>query len=272
VETISFVGGLGDILDQVWTSDRYTRLSRLNGKRAIVALSCPNPGAADLFRWHPNAGSFDVVEVPFHGTWSPDVWKKYGVDEESPAKPRDQADRVKVHVSPHDIPILNDLALKPYLTFSLSAGTDDRNIPSEIAERAAKLAIQAGFRVVTMGRTYVPEHHESVKPNEDVRRSETHLAQWPEVFDAIDRLSVPGSLVAIAAAAGFFGCHSSMCLASWFVRKPSFVLLPKKLYGGFRVNDHYTFGRDYPENFHGEFSDWTPGFFSAFLQRLKKSA
>jgi hypothetical protein len=270
VETISFVGGLGDILDQVWNSDRYVRLSRLNGKRAIVALSCPNPGAVDLFRWHPNAGSFDVVEVPFHGTWSPDVWRKYGVDEESPSGPRNPEDRVLVHASPGDMPILAELAKKPYIAFALSAGTDDRNIPSEIAERAAKICIGAGYRVLTIGRTYAPIFHESVKPNSDVHRSETHLAQWPEVLDGIDRLSVPGTLVAVAAAAGFFGAHSSMCIASWFLKKPTFVLLPKKLYGGFKVNDHYTFGRNRSETFHGEFSDWTPGFFRCWLDRLAK--
>jgi ADP-heptose:LPS heptosyltransferase len=270
VEAIVFVGGLGDILEQIWNSDRYVRLSRLKG-RAKVVVSCPNPGAIDLFRFHPAASSFDLVSVPFHGNWSPDVWKKYDVEEEAPASPRNQAERVLVHVGPDDLPVLEDLTKKPYLVFSLSAGTDDRNIPSEIAERAAELSAAAGFRVVTVGRTYTPAHHESVKPNAEVHRSETHLGQWPYVFDAIDRLSTPGSLVAIAAASGFFGCHSSMCLASWFVRKPTFVLLPKTLYGGFKVNDHYTFGRDYPENFHGEFSDWTPGFFGAFLQRLKKS-
>lgn len=273
METVAFVGGLGDILHQVWTSDRYVRLSRpREGVRAKVVVSCPNPGAKELFAWHPKASTYDLVEVPFHGTWSSDVWSNYGVEEEIPPLGRDPSEPIEFYQSSIDYGVQSELKGAPYLVFAISAGTDDRNIPADVATRATETALKYGYKILVVGRTYAPIFHESVRPNDDVHRHETRLPGWDGVVDGVDRLSVPGTLEAIRGAAGFFGAHSSMCVASWHLRKPTFVLLPRSLYGGFRVHNAYTFGRDYPETFHGEFLDWTKGFFSAWLDRLPVKA
>jgi hypothetical protein len=258
---IRFAGGLGDIANYMWTSDSYNCLDRLESdEQATVVLVCHNPFAKELFQWHPKRSRFSVKDLGF---WWPnqdaEMSRKHGIPREQPYVGMLQ-ERCNLYPSPEDLRVLGELRkCAPYIVMSTSAGSVDRNIPSPICEQAVDLAIGLGFKVIQVGRTYGES------------RSEVKLLGRPGFLNLIDRLSVPGTALALEGAAGIFTCFSASLLFSWHLKRPVFLLYPEAVGGReFHCVSHYTFGKDNPDTRHMAFSGYSRERFIEWLSILKR--
>jgi hypothetical protein len=252
-----FPGGLGDVVNYMYTSSRYNRLETLEpDERATVVLLCHNPFAKELFEWHPKRSRMTVRDFGF---WWPSEDHIQRPHHGLPPAPQPYVaslqEKCIFHVSPADLQVLAALKTgKPYLAIGAAAGGVDRNIPAEICERSADLAIDRGWSVAVVGRTY------------GQNRSEIRLRPRPGIIDLVDRLSIPGTAMAIEGASGVLCCHSAVCLLSWYMKRPVFVLYPEHVQAReFGAINHYSFGKDYPTTRHMEFSQYSRERFDEFL-------
>lgn len=264
---VEFYGGLGDIIWGMYCSDRYVSLDGLKeGDNATVAVVSHNPHAAELVEWHRARVGFRLMTPQFEAPWDESHRLKNGIPTLSPVKLRGYAP-VRFYPAPWDKNLLLDLKnMGEYILFNLSAGSPGRTVPSEMAKTMAKMALDAGFSVVSVGRNYKRQVH----PHEVVT-CEERLQSVPGVVDMVDRLSVPGTAEAIRGSAGVVACHSAMCMLSWYMRKPNFIVWPedaRKDFGPERTS--YGFGSHYPETRHSEFTAFQPELFDAFLRLVTK--
>lgn len=257
-----FGAGLGDVVTLMYTSSRYNSLEQIAEDETVtVVLMCHNPGTKDLFRWHPNASRMKILDLGF---W----WPKEDVERRTfhklpPAQPfvYQLQPSCKFYPDPNELQTLGYLKSKPYIIFSVSAGSTDRNIPDSIYEQAIDLALQAGFSAVVIGNSY--SHN---------GRVESKVKSRPDVIDLVDCLSVPATALAIESASAVFCCHSAVCLLSWYMKRPVFLTYPKHVKDReFHSIHQYTFGKDFKTTDHMEFSEYLPERFSTFLKGLGKS-
>lgn len=62
-----FEGGLGDVINDIYSNDKYTYLSRLTThEQVVIALACHNPFAHELFTFHRRSSQFDIRFAPHH--------------------------------------------------------------------------------------------------------------------------------------------------------------------------------------------------------------
>lgn len=246
---VEFGGGLGDVITMMFNSDRYTSLEDLPPEeRALIVIICHNPAAKEFFLWHPKVGQFtirdlgfwwpheDVEKRKFHGLppGPPFIWKKQ--------------ESLTFFPAPDEAEGLAYLkGLGKYLVVSACAGGRDRNVPRKIVDEVIKSALGRGLKVVAIGRKYNPDLHE-----------EYDFTPADGLLNLVGRLSAPATAIAVAQSAGVFCCHSAMCLLSWYLRKPVFLLYPKHTREThFKTSHQYTFGKDFPTTVHAEFSDYS---------------
>jgi hypothetical protein len=259
---VEFKGGLGDILYGIYDTGSYTQLEKLTSKEiARVTIISTNRGIKDLFEWHPKRDQIEVLDLEAIDPWDDEARKKYRVEPPSPCP--GQMGPVKYHMSPADRAFLRATP-SPYIVFSLSADTIDRNIPKDICLQAADEAIAAGFTVVTVGRNYESWCNWGGSRRKHERREEV-LPARKGVRNAIDRLSVPGVMWALMGASASFCCDSSILLGSWRVGCPTFACYPASGERKWTEKWFCTFGRDFTTTGRVSFEAWRPKLFSEYL-------
>lgn len=249
-----FGAGLGDVVTLVYSSDRYNILEKLpQNDRALIVLMCHNPYVRELFLWHPKSAQFDIRDVGF---WWPHEDKtkrlQYGLPEAQPFHyvPQESA---RFYPSPEDFKILDTLTSFPYVVVNAAAGSIDRNIPDDMCEDIAEGIVanghdKYGLRVVVVGRSF---NMASRKEHKFVRRG--------GLIDLTDRLSVPGTFELVARSAGVVCCLSAICLLSWRIKKPVFLMYPIEVRDReFSKPAHqYTYGKDQKTTMHLDFQSYS---------------
>lgn len=253
-------GGLGDTVTLMYTSDRYNSLELLGpDEHATVLCLSHNPFVRELFQWHPKRSQLTVRDLGFW--WPKDDGERRAYHKIPPAQPFvfKLQERCSFYPSPEDRKVLEQLSSGgPYVVLSAAAGGTDRNIPQALCEQFADLAIARGFSVAVVGRTY------------GENRSEIRLRERPGVIHLVDRLSVPGTAKAIEGAAAVVCSHSGICLLSWYLKRPVFLLYPPHVHEShFHSVHQYTFGKDYETTRHMLFSECSAGRMSEFLSMVR---
>jgi len=220
-----FWGGLGDILNHVYWLPCYGALpSMKEGERAFITVSSHNPHAHELFLWHPKAAQITICNIGFHCSFqdpsSRDPLKlpRGGCFHSLPGGP------VEFYPHPSDGPAIDDArGLGRYLIFACASAEQDKYVPQPIVDAAAARALAAGWSIVVLGRNYI--HHLYDFPRDtNSWRKEVRIAPSGGVLDLVDRLTVPGVMKVIQGATGVFTAHSAVCMASYNMKKPTFVL------------------------------------------------
>lgn len=253
---VEFGGGLGDTFNTIYLTDRYTGLLGLSDEdRATVVVISPNRFVKELFRWHPKARQMDVLDFD---QWpnSEDSKRRslLGLPQACPPY-RDREGPVSFYPSPEDEAVLQTLPSR-YLVLSASAGGCERNIPKDIVDQTILACEDVELPVVAVGRTSATR---GGKP--------TPVASRPGVVSVIDKLSAPGTAVAVEKSAGVICCHSSICLLSWWMGKPTFLLYPPMTAEFMKVPHlrNYFFGLSRVGNDHGCFLSFNRGNLLEFI-------
>lgn len=258
---VEFGGGLGDVFNAIYNTDRYASLERLapDGKATVVIVS-HNPHVKELFEWHPKRAQLTVMSL---GYWLPseDAEKRrlHGIPPAGPQIRSYQAS-VAYHPSPEDLAIVRQVRSRGrYVVIASAAGTEpSRDLPKGMREDALEASVGRGYRVVLLGRGY-----------KLFARAEHEWKQGPMVDNLIDRLSVPGTAEMVLGAEAVVTCHSALCILSWHARKPTFVGYPEYVYKRhFERMDEHSFGKDRSTTVHLEFSRYDRSKFAGFLDRL----
>jgi len=268
---VEFITALGDAINRVYGTDAYTGLGYTMDPVDVI-VSSPNPGVKELFSWHPKKDLLNVREVPFYGTWGDEHRKRHGIGLGliQPDNPR--SGEVKFYPSLTDLDVLGELKQMKtkFILFAASAGIQNRNVPDQLTQLAADVCVEAGYHVVRVGRTYQPQIDPSFRPNEEVVRSEPEI-RGPWVIDLVDKLSVPGTMLAVEQAAGVFCAHSAICLAAWHMQRPVFLPMPERYYRGlWSVDDQFSFGRDRPSTFHCQFEEFSQAHLRTWLREVER--
>jgi hypothetical protein len=268
---IELFGGLGDVFLSIYHTKNYEILDTLGPEdRATVTLLVHNPHVKELFSWHPKRAQLDLIEYGLVTPPTAETRKAMGL----PAPTWDEIGLRPPHPltyypSPADAEALAQLrAAGDYIVFNIAGGQADRNLSPAVVEEAARLATDAGYKVVTVGRTY--NHLTRIDGPWAGHHEEPRLSPRAGLIDVVDRLSVPGTAQAVAGAAAVFCCHSAICLLAWFMKKPVFVLYPKRdpEQGYFKNGSPWTFGRDYKDTIHRTLGEWRPEDFCNFLMMV----
>lgn len=254
---IEMHGGLGDCFLHLHKTDAYDLLSKDVGD-VTIHINSHNPHVRELFDHHPARSKIKLhVIYP----WSVEFLEaKARAKAGLPAKVPDRADRypapLEYYPSPSDVQILNDLP-KKFLLASFSASSDPRSLPETICRSIHSVALGEGIPIVMIGRSYGKEF-----PRKEVSFS------GPGIINLIDRLTVPGSVLALRKSAAMVTCHSSMNIVGWFERKPQFLCYSESTrIAHFIKKDHWSFGGDFPETEHMLFDKYTEARFQAFLRK-----
>lgn len=260
-------GGLGDICNWLFMHDTYANLGNIPpDEKVVVALTCGNPFARELFSWHPKASQFEVHNFGFMmpADYEP-IKRQYNFPENTPSKYFPQQN-LTFYPSPADRDILKHLENFPYVVINPAAGHPWRNIPEWIYRDAIDAVVNHGLkrhnlRAVLVGRNY----HTNNQPEHN--HVEPRLEPKPNLIDLIDKVTVPATLEVIRRSAGVFCCHSAVCLASWYLKKPVFLMYPKD-WGNTQIKIHptpYNFGKDFDTTRHADFESYDRLQFERFL-------
>lgn len=267
-------GGLGDIFNWLFMHEMYATLGKLPPEeKALIILTCGNPYAQELFRWHPKASQFEVHNLGFMmpAEYEP-IKKKNGWPENTPSAYFPQQN-VQFYPGPSDAQPLAELKPLKYIVINPAAGHPGRNIPSPYYKDAIDVILtygrqRYGLNAVVVGRTYDSNKdpaHNHVEPKIKARDG---------LIDLIDKVSVPATLQIIRDSVGVLCCHSAVCLASWYMKKPSFLMY-KKDWGDTQINidlkSPYNFGRDFPTTRHTHFEAYKRSFMEEFLDMAVKN-
>lgn len=264
VRSAVFVGGLGDMVIAMYESDNYTRFDQLGpDDTGRVGFYTANPFVAELFDHHPNRHKITVEVRPLCFPIDEARMRAVGVDPADGWMPRSTP--VIFHPSPADARILGEIPRSRYVIFSLSAGHQVRSIRAPIAQQAVAVARAAGYTVVLIGRSYNVRSEVG-----DWNRQEVVLDEQEGVVNLIDKLTVPGSLASLERAAGVFCCHSAICLASWYLNKPTYTLYPVGVTGQWDRPTHRRFwpGMNQERSWQSAFEAWNPDNFRLFVELL----
>lgn len=261
-------GGLGDIFNWLFMHDAYANFDILSpDEKVTIALTCGNPGAQELFKWHPKAAQ---IEVHNFGFLMPDgyaiVEKKHNFPKNTPTKYGPQKN-LKFYPAPSDRDILNSLESVPYVVLNIAAGHPDRSIPGPVYNSVIETITtyqreHSGLKVVLVGRIY--DNHDRPEHN----HREPIVGPKEGLINLIDKVTVPATLEIIRRSVGVVCCHSAVCLASWYLKKPTFLLYPKE-WGDTQINNPqsspYKFGKDFKTTRHIDFEHYNSALMMTFL-------
>lgn len=258
---VEFAGGLGDVFNTMFFTDRYALLETLTQEhRASVDLVSHNPHAKELFLWHPNRDFFSLVSSDWWDIHNSIERIAHGFQKFEPEWIHKEQGYINFYASSADLGIISHLkAAGKYVVVSAAAGEQARDIPKAIRELAIKEILRSGMKVVVLGRNY----------NRDNRQEHDFPTQC-NVVNLIDRLTVPGVALAVAGSSGSFCCFSSVMILSWGLKKRTFVTYPMGVKDGFigPVTNPYTWGNFLKGNVHVEHSEWSAEIFGKWLSSL----
>lgn len=257
-------GGLGDVINWCFSFDAYAKLEEVPpDEEVLVVLTCGSPFASELFLWHPKSYQFLIINFSFLWPWEYEKVKK--LYELPPATPMNmvQQENLKFYPGPFEQGTLEKLKSSPYIVVSTAAGHPSRSMPEKVYKDAIETILNEGFqkygfKVVIVGRTYTAcgnGHYEhTFEPRENM-------------LNLIDQLTVPGTLEAIRGAAGVFCCHSSVCLAAWYLKRPVFLTYPEE--GKREIegpSNPYNLGANYPTTVRVDFNHYERKDMERFLK------
>lgn len=265
---IQMGGGLGDICNWLFMHDTYATLENIApDEKVVFSLTCGNPYAQELFLWHPKASQFEIHNFGFMmpAEYEP-IHKKHNFPSNTPSKYFLQ-ENLKFYPSPADQEILNSLKGKSYIVLNVAAGHPGRSIPErvfkDVIETVATYGMNRyGVKILAVGRTY--------DSNKDPAHNHTEPKLTPRLglVDLIDKITAPATLEIIRRARGVICCHSAVCLASWYMKKPT-LLLYQKDWGDTQINidqkSPYNFGRNFPTSMHTDFNSYNRKLCESFL-------
>lgn len=255
------MGGLGDALLRVYSHRHcYDSLSSLSpNQKAAVVLMCHNPALAELFKWHPMfiSGQLYVFDLgfntPFH-PWENREWRlEHGLPAESPCPAGDRVDKPEIFPSLLDAAILNAM-VKPYILLHRSAGSQERDLPHHICQKSIEMAISRGLTVYSIGHSKY------------LRGSEPGGA-----VSLLDKLTVPGMIMAVRGAAGVITSHTSVTHVAWGEHRPVFLMYPEWVRDAYvsRGAIGHMVGIARPENDHTLISEFSESRLEKWLQMVK---
>lgn len=217
---MEFVGGLGDVILRMYFSGRlwYEALETMpEGERAKIVLMCHNPYLAEIFKWHPKKKQIDLFDfgftTPFH-PWENKEWRQArDLPDEAVCPPYSPSETMKFYPSPSDKELLKELRGERFIVLSATASTDDKSIPRQMGAELTKIALDKGFKVLVVGRR---------KYFHDGRVNDVEIV--PGVIDAVDNLTVPGTIEAIKLSKGVITAHSAALHMAWSENIPVFLI------------------------------------------------
>ena len=255
---LEFGGGLGDIFNQIFNYSSYRGLEDLRpSDTATIAIICHNPFAYELFEWHPNRPQIEVRQFPYMNL-NEDVLnrQKLGLAGALLTSCRDDTN---FFPSNNDMAILHSLSFERTLVISASAGLPERSIPNSIVDRIIDTAIDSGFKIFVIGRTFSRHGRREYVPTER-----------ENVSILIDKLSVPGTIELLRRSCGLITCHSAINILGWHVHIPQFLLLPKSVWMQhfFRGRNEWNFGILQNQTFCCLFDSYSDELYRHFLNEI----
>jgi ADP-heptose:LPS heptosyltransferase len=137
-----------------------------------------------------------------------------------------------------------------------TASIEQKSVPQQIREEVARDAIRAGFKVLVVGRR---------RYFKDGRTTDIEVRDG--VIDAVDSLSVPGTIEAVKLSAGVITAHSAALHMAWSEKRPVFLLYDeatgKQLLPGGPVG--YMHGMNREDTDHMFFADYTKERFRGWI-------
>lgn len=250
-----YVGGLGDALLRLYFAGElwYKQLENLPPHgHAVVSLMCHNPYLAELFKWHPKRSRIHVIDLgfstPFH-PWENREWRvSNGLPPEGPCPPYSPSKTLKFYPSPSDRKLLDELCGQKFVVLSATASNVQKSVPAQIRQAMATAALSMGFKVLVVGRRYYFK---------DGRANDIELV--PGVIDAVDKLTVPGTIEAVKMSHGVLTAHSAVLHMAWSEKRPVFLLYDEttgnQVLPGGAVG--YMAGMNRPDTDHMQFSGYS---------------
>lgn len=265
-------GGLGDVINHIYWLSCYKDLEiQKEGRKTVVIISCHNPHAIELLKWHPNAEKMTIFNVGFIPSIKSPEWRvEKGLSKDCCTHRPAPRGSLTFYPSKEDLDLLSSVGdLSKVVVLAPTAGTPERNIPAGIAASIERDTIGAGFTPLFIGKTY--KHHSSAR---GVDSTVEIKPSRPESISLFGKLSVPGTAELLKRVAGAVCTHSSMALLSWHLNKRTFLVyneFVKKTYvplgpGG------YLFGLPRPGNDGAEFSEYSSERYKKFLEGLRSES
>lgn len=218
---IELLGGLGDCFNRLYGVDWMPRLLEIHREEIVdVTIISHNPFVDELFKWHPKRDQLVLRKVKFHYPWTDEAWRRQNHLPDSPPIHNLPQDRIEYFPPLHEYALIDKLSSKKFLIFVISAGTTERHIPYLMRERMATWAISMGYEIYVIGRQYKHFEEGGATP----RHVEERMDERDGLKHLIDGLTLPGTAKLMERAAGVVTTHTSMCLLSWFLKKPTFLL------------------------------------------------
>lgn len=271
VHVAEWWGGLGDVINHIHWLSCYKDLENLNeGKKALLVISCHNPHAVELVKWHPNLDKMTILNVGFIPSIKNQDWRvEKGLSKDCCVHRSMERGSLTFYPSKEDMEVISSLPdIGNMMVLSPTAGTPERNIPAGIVSSIERDTVDAGFVPVLIGKAY--KHHSVSKGiNSTVEVRPSH----PKTVNLFGKLSVPGTAELLKRVAGSVCTHSSMALLSWHLNKKTFLVYNeavKKVYvplgpGG------YLFGLPRPGNDGLEFSEYSSERYKKFLEGIRSA-
>jgi hypothetical protein len=261
-----FSPGFGDILTISHTTNGYRQLMSVQpNERVCVVVASPNPHSHELFLWHPKAAQFDIFNF---GYWGPDILlqmkKLRGIPLTTVPYAAEDNAGLKFYPSERDLAKLEQLCDLPFIALFPAAGYKYKNIPPHIISDLVSSILSAGLRVVVGGRNYIPNGLNSVG---SAHRCEPRVPSLPGVVNLVDELSAPGSIELVRRSVGVICCHSSMCLESWYQKKPVFLMYPNEVVARRHLDpEPFWFGMKYATTAESSFDNYRSDHFKRFVE------
>lgn len=267
-----FSGGLGDVVNAILRADTFTRLDTMQADdHAVIALICHNPHAHEVFAYHPKARQITIISLGYCNQFDPE----HRCSRALPAEPRWAGGKPPNPFLPYtsrsDKQALATLPDR-FVAFAATASSgrnEGRSIPESILKSAAAVCTERGLTPVFLGRRYVLTVQKDHLPVSRGHHDEADPPSLDGVLSVIDRLSVSGTLECIRRSIANVVCHSSMVLASWGMKRPTFLISGDNVWQGIREAEARdgTCIYNYPPNGGCAYGEYTDGQLSAFLDR-----
>jgi len=268
-----FGGGLGDVFHQIFTGPYWHLLRDLSPEdRVRCAIICHNPHARELFEWHPKRAQMELLNFPY---WNVKEDRKYRDRHNlprlivpSPFTPGP----IEFYMSANETEKLAEFKKKleggPYVLFSATAGTLNRNFPRQLATELLTLMAKH-VRVVLVGRNYRRNNRRLEWRAADLIDSLTPPSA--NILDVVDAFSVPGIANLLKGSAGLVTCHSALNILGWHFRTPQLLLYPEQVRRRHFVNpDGWAFGCHFPETVHSVFENYSDALVRQFLEKIRR--
>lgn len=238
-----YKGGLGDVIMRAYRGQYFRKLNRAQKGDKLAVIS-HNPYCIELFQNHPKFPLLEVLRPPYWDPEEGDEAKRaeYGLPPPEPMPDVSDGDGMDFYPFPFDKQPLAELLVpgRPAVAVCQSAGLPFRDIPLDLTERLIGLVLECGGTPVLLGRSYDRYDRRECMPG----------YKRDGVVNLIDKLSVPGSCLAVQRSVAVVTCHSSMNAIAWQERKPQLLLYPDwTRHRHFLKRDQWSFGMYYPETF-----------------------